>query len=87
MKLGTALLFAILGGCAVHRELPAPAGDVRGAADDLRVDHEYRPAPTGADILAVSYDHPPRDYYKIFWGKGYRCASPRPFYGYGRRCY
>ena len=86
MKLGTALLFAILGGCAVHRELPAPAGDVRGAADDLRVVHEYRPAPTGADVLAVSYDHPPREYYKYFWGKGYYAGYRRERPRYFRRC-
>ena len=94
MKLGTALLLAALCGCAGHRRGPEASGvDVRGAADDLRVDHQYRPAPTGGEILAISYDHPPRDYYKIFWGKGfyggyagYRCAPPRPYYGYGRRC-
>ena len=72
MKLGTALLLAVLCGCAAPRRGPASAGvDVRGSADDLRVEHGYRPAPTGAEVLAVSYDHPPRTYYKYFYcGKG-----------------
>ena len=66
------LLLAVLGGCAATRRPPEPAkADVRGAADDLRVDHEYRPAPTGAEVLAVSYDHPPRDYYVLYRDKGY----------------
>ena len=77
MKLGTALLLAVLGGCAAPRRTPEPATvDVRGAADDLRVEHEYRPAPTGAEVLAVSYDHPPRDYYAYFF-----CGKGNGYYG------
>ena len=85
MKLGTALLLAVLGGCAAPRIQPGPAkADVRGAADDLRVEHEYRPAPTGAEVLAVSYDHPPRDYYAYFFcGKG---AYSNGYYGGTRPC-
>ena len=91
MKLGTAILFATLCGCAVPRKTTAPAGvDVRGSADDLRVEHEYRPAPTGSESLAVSYDHPPRAYYPAWWRQacytgysGYRwnaCERPRSSY-------
>ena len=94
MKLGTAILLAALCGCAAPRKIPASAGvDVRGSADDLRVEHEYRPAPMGAEILAVSYDHPPRAYYSLYCGKGYygrysgyrwnSCERPRY---YSRRC-
>jgi hypothetical protein len=88
MKLGTAILLAALGGCAAPRRSPPPAAvDVRGAADDLRVEHEYRPAPTGSESLAVSYDHPPRAYYADCWRyPSYRwnrpCERPR----YYRRC-
>jgi hypothetical protein len=93
MKLGTAILLAVLGGCAAARKAgPEPSAvDVRGSADDLRVVHEYRPAPTGSEVLAVSYDHPPRTYYADCWRRqacypAYRwnppCERPR----YSRRC-
>lgn len=90
MKLGTAILFAALRGCAAQRKTPASAADVdvRGSADDLRVDYQYRPAPTGSQSLALSYDHPPRAYYSLCRVKGYDggySRRTRPC-AYSRRC-
>jgi hypothetical protein len=88
-----ALLLGLLGACRTAppaEGAAARARDVRGAADGLRVEHEYHPAPTGGDGIAVSYDHPPKVYYATCWGYGFRDArhawsSPcdRPRY---RRC-
>ncbi len=64
-----ALVLALLAGCAAppRPEAPARAEEVRGAADALRVDHAYRPAPTGGEILAIGYDCAPKVYYARCW--------------------
>lgn len=90
MKNTAAILLALTAGCAAPRpSSPLRTEDPRGAADALWVEREYRPQPTGADLVSVHYDHPPRDYYAIWWKRGYsygyrdtRCDRPR----YYRRC-
>lgn len=64
MKNTSALLLALLSGCAAPRPAdPAPERRVRGEADALRVDREYRPSPTGGETFSVHFDHPEKAYY------------------------
>ncbi len=71
-KRAGALVLALLAGCAAppRPEAPARPEEVRGAADGLRVVHEYRPAPTGGEILALGYDCAPKVYYAYCWDGG-----------------
>ena len=80
-----ALALGLLGalGCSTPSAPPASARrahEVGGAADGLRVDHEYRPPPTGSDVHVAAYEHPPRAYFATCWDSRY--ARCRPF----RRC-
>lgn len=64
MKLGVALMAALLSGCAAApRPMSLPGADVRGEADSMRVDLGYRPPPTGSNAPSVHFDHPPKAYY------------------------
>jgi hypothetical protein len=90
MKNTAAILLALMAGCAAPKaSVPARTEDPRGAADAFWVEREYRPQPTGAELVSVHYDHPPRDYYAIWWKRGYyggyRGYNCGPRY-YRRRC-
>lgn len=72
MKITWALLMALLAGCATPRlSNPAPERRVRGEADALRVDREYRPSPTGAESLSLRFEHPEKAYYATCRKGGY----------------
>jgi hypothetical protein len=91
MKLGFALGFVLAAGCAVP---PPPAPPPSPGEDDaadlvgrLRVEREYRPAPTGAEPVGVFYELPRGAYIAQGW-----CVSV-PGWGWGtpscwtpRRC-
>ena len=90
MKLGVVPALVLVAGCVVPPPappLPAPREDE--AADlvgRLRVEREYRPAPTGSEPVGVFYELPRGAYVAQGWcvsvpGWGWgssRCGTPRP---------
>lgn len=86
-----ALALGLLGasGCAAPAApapRTAPAVEVRGAADGIRVEHEYRPERPGDTLHAVAFDHPPRAYFASCWGKWGAYDAPVRWCRPVRRC-
>jgi hypothetical protein len=83
MKLWSALAAALLAGCAASPAAPrspepsAPQG--RDYADRLRVDTDYRPAPTGGECVTCWYELPRGAYI----AQGWACCSVYPACGHG----
>lgn len=90
MKLGVVLGFVLAAGCAVPPPAARPPASREDDAADLvgrlRVEHEYRPAPTGSEPVGVFYELPRGAYVAQSWcvsvpGWGWgtpRCWTPRP---------